>query len=265
MNTYAADNKEDLWRLYHELFDQLYSVDEKKIFDAAVFSKSKQVVSAIAHDIKNPLTSVKLYADILLSHADEPDVDNCSKYLASISMEAERISSMIANIIDNQNIMNGDMVWHDEYVDVMEVVNRSIKSVRRWCAAKGIGFSYTANIENLVTLMDAGRFSRLLQVLLVNALRFTEKGCVRLDVQSDGVSVVLSVIDNGPGIPEQRLLPFFQSDAVGVTGCKNIGMAFVRTVVEYYRGRVWATSIMGEGSVFYVELPIPSGVVCVQK
>ena len=259
----AVDETSDLWQLYHELFDQLNSVDEKKMFDAAVLAKSKQVVSVIAHDINNPLTSVKLYADILLSHVDESDVEKSSKYLVSISMEAERASNMIANFIDYQSIMSGDMVWHEECVDIVSLVNRSTKSVRRWCAAKEIGFSCTASVEKVVILMDAGRFLRMLKVLLINALRFTVSGCVKLDVQSDGVSFVLRVVDNGPGIVEERLARLFQSDAGDVASCKEIGMAFVHAVADYYGGRVWATSVMGEGAVFYVELPISSGDICV--
>ncbi len=256
MATRSADNAMDLWQSYHELFKQLYAVDEKSIFDSAVLSKSKQIVSAIAHDVKNPLTSVKLYADILLSQADEVDVRNCSKYLASISMEAERISGMITNFIDCQSNMNGDFVWHDENVDIISVVGSATKSVRRWCAAKGIGFEYATNVEKLVMFMDAGCFIRLLRVLLINALRFTESGCVKLDIQSDGKVLMLSVTDDGPGVAEERLARFFQASAEGAVSCKEVGMAFVRMVVDHYQGRAWATSCLGKGSVFCVELPV---------
>jgi signal transduction histidine kinase len=233
----------------HEIAAQMGS-------DATVLEQMRKTIAIVAHDLKTPLTGVKLFADILLSHGDDLDGATRSKYLAVISSEAERMSRMIANIVDYQNISNATAEWRDEESDIVALIDRCVRPLQRWCTAKGIDFSYVADVERLVMAVDAERFLRLLSGLLVNAMRFTESGGVELKLRSDGATVSLAVSDSGPGIPAERLQQLFPAHLGMVNLDKDVGLAFARAVVGHYRGRIWAESVVGNGATFYVELPL---------
>ncbi len=245
----SASEERDLWQMYHELSQQQTPC-------SVVLEQMRQTIATVAHDLKTPLTAVKLYADILLSQVGEANADTCAKYLAVISSEADRMSRMIANIVDYQNIISDMVEWHDEATDIVSIIAVCVKPVQRWCAAKGINFSCTIAIDSLVIPIDADRFSRLLSVLLMNALRFTDSGSIRLELQSDGTRLTLAVSDSGPGISDERLQQLFQPRVGLVALGKEVGLAFAFSVVDHYQGRIWAESIVGNGAVFYVELPL---------
>ena len=245
--------EEELWQRYHELFQCTAPAEHQKNPDSGLW---RQAIATVAHDIKNPLTGVKLYADMLLSQVADPDVKIRSKYLAVISSEAERMSSMITNSIDYHNIMSGGAEWRDENVDVVSIIADCIKPVRRWCAAKGVEFVYTVDRDHISVSVDVDRFSRSLSVLLINALRFTDSGSIRLDIQSSDEILRLSVSDSGPGISDDRLLQIFQRDQNETMPGKNIGLAFASIVAGHYKGSVRVKNIPGNGSVFSIELPL---------
>lgn len=222
-----------------------------------------RTIATLSHDLKTPLTGIKLFADILLSDADEIDSASRDKYLAVLSSEAERMGRMISNIVDLQRLGSGKTEWHDEAHDIVRLVTTCAKPFQRLCAAKGIGFSCKNSAEKLVMTLDASRFMRLVSGLLANALRFTESGAVKIELRHDGEKVCLAVSDNGPGITEERLKALSQA-STGATALGNdIGLTFARTVVDHYHGRIWAESVAGKGAIFYVELPQrrePSGI-----
>lgn len=216
-------------------------------------------LAAISHDLKTPLTSIKLFADILLDHWDESGELNCDRYLTLVSSEAERMSRMITNIVDLQRLAGGRVEWLDEEHDIVRLVGACIKPVRQWCAAKGIGFVYESNIETLTMVVDASRFTRLLAGLLGNALRFTESGAIRVELRQHGEQLHLTVRDNGTGIAAERLHALAQPHAGGAAPCKDIGFTFASTVVAHHQGRIWAESNGGKGTAFHIELPLRRG------
>ncbi len=254
----SAPEKLDLWQMYHELSQQ-------QALDSVVLEQTRQAIATVTHDLKTPLTAVKLYADILLSQVRETDAETRSKYLAVISSEADRMSRMIANIVDYQNIISDMVEWHDEATDIVSIIAVCVKPVQRWCAAKGIGFNCTINVDSLVILIDADRLSRLLSVLLMNALRFTDSGRIKLELKSDGTRLTLAVSDSGPGISDERLQQLFQPCVGLVALGKVVGLAFAFSVVDHYQGRIWAENAVGNGAVFYIELPLLHETVGVQR
>ncbi len=242
--------------VHHELSQQTFAPDGPHKSDATTVENVGRILAIVTHDLKTPLTGVKLYADILLSQAAEADAETRAKFLAIISSEADRMSRMITNIVDYQNIINGTTEWYDKAADVAKVISRCVKPYQIWCAAKGINFSFTNDVEGLVITLDIDRFTRLVMGLLTNALRFTERGGIKLELRHDGAKLFLTISDSGPGIAEERLQQL-STPSVGVPGVSNdIGLAFAAAVVAHYQGRFWAESVMGNGSVFYIELPL---------
>lgn len=213
------------------------------------------ILANLAHDLKTPLTGIKLFADLLLGE-EGGDNGERAKYLAVISSEADRMGRMITNLADLQRLATGQTQWQDEESDIAALIASCAKPFEHLCRAKGIGFGCQSNVDELTMKLDRARFSRLIAGLLGNALRFTESGAVNIALSLEGKTVLLSISDNGPGIPEERLKSLLQPPPEMTQPAKEIGFAFAHCVIGHYRGRFWAESVMGKGTTFHVELPL---------
>lgn len=247
--------EEKLRQLNRKLSKHISMVEAQLASKETVQERLTSTIAMITHDLKTPLTGMKLFADILLDQAGNGDTEMCAKYLAMISAEAERASRMIVNIVDMQDIYNSTAEWREVEADVVQLVAMCARPFKRWCAAKQIGFNYASDVEHLLMSLDAGRISRLVSGLLANAFRFTEAGSVKIELQSQGEKLRLLVSDTGPGISDERLKNLIQPHQERPGLGKDIGLAFATAVVGHYQGQIWAESAVGKGSVFYVELP----------
>lgn len=249
---HALLEEKGLRQANHALLERITALEAER-------AQLDNTLAAISHDLKTPLTSIKLFADILLNQRDEGDEVNCNRYLNLVSSEAERMSRMITNIVDLQRLAGGRVEWQDEECDIVRLVGACIKPVRQWCAAKGIDFVYESNIETLTMVVDASRFTRLLAGLLGNALRFTESGAIKVELRQQGEQLHLTVRDNGVGIAAERLHALGQPHTGQTTLCKDIGFTFASTLVDHHQGRIWAESNCGKGTAFHIELPLRRG------
>lgn len=222
-----------------------------------------EFMSLVSHDLKTPLTTVKLFADLLLRDAGEIDQNTRGKYLAVISSEAERASRMIANISDFQNMLTDTVRWRDEEVDLVKLVANNARRFKTLCEAKGIGFSYQSDVSDAVVKIDAGRFSRVVSDLLSHALRVTETGAVKLDLRKyaakEGIMISLIVTDNGPGISEERLKKIMPPYTADLNTTQDIDLSVACRVIEHYQGCISAENIAGNGAVFRISLPLIRG------
>lgn len=255
----VTTEEEKLRQLNRKLSERISIVEAQLASKETVQERLTSTIAMITHDLKTPLTGMKLFADILLAQAGDGDTGMCVKYLAMISAEAERASRMIVNIADLQDICNSTAEWRDVETDVVRLVAMCARPFKCWCAAKGIGFNYASDVEHLLMPLDEDRFSRLVSGLLANAFRFTEAGTVTLVLQSKGEKLRLVVSDTGSGISDERLKDLIHPHQDRPGPGKDICLAFATAVVEHYQGRIWAESAVGNGSVFYVELPFQEG------
>lgn len=227
-------------------------------------SKS-EFVSIVSHDLRTPLTGVKLFTDIMLDDLDNIDKETQEEYLSIISAETDRLSRLISNILDFQKISAGKMQWDDADTDIVEVIRECVRPFNVSFESKGIDFGLDCELDELMTVIDADRLAQVVYNLLSNALKFTEDGSVKVGLEKieniDGEKFCLTVSDTGPGIPEEELQkifePFEQYAGVPKLGKgTGLGLYITNCVVDRYHGRAWAESVVGEGSTFHVELPV---------
>lgn len=219
-----------------------------------------EVISVITHDLKTPLTVIKLYADIVSQQGGDFDPATAVRQLAIISTEAERAGRMLANIADLHAMKVGGISWRDAAVDVVELVASCVRPFEAWCQAKGVSLSYMAEMDTLLMVIDRDRLARVISGLLANALRYTEVGGigVRLAkaVLAEGEVVSVVVTDNGPGMSAERWRKMVSTEAVAVALSGDIGLGFARCVLEHYQGRIWAEHNAGTGLSLHLELPV---------
>jgi len=215
-------------------------------------------VSVISHELKTPLTGLKLFADLLLGDAQGVDEAERKRYLAIISSEADRLSRMISNVAEFQNICSGDVHWHDEVVDVVNVAEKCARPFAVLCKSKGLDFSFESELDSLSAVLDKERLARVVYNLLSNALIFTRQGVIKLGLKMNSAAdgFCLSVSDTGLGISDEQQKKILAENSDAPPLGKGLGLYVSKYIIAHYQGKIWVESIVGKGSVFHVELPL---------
>ncbi|HEY7063735.1 MAG TPA: ATP-binding protein [Chloroflexota bacterium] len=248
------------------------AVDNARLYyDAqAAIQVRDEFLSSASHDLKNPLVSVKGYAQILgavIAQESTPTSKQIAAGLAKIDRAATKMSALIDELLD---------VAHLEAGRPLELRRRPTDLVALALQAVGEFQPTVTNhrlviepkIPSLVGLWDAGRLDRVLANLLSNAIKYSPSGgaiAVRLAREHDGAGgwAVLVVQDEGMGIPAADLPHVFErfhrgGNVAGKIGGSGIGLAGVRQIVEQHGGTIAVESREGAGATFTVRLPLPS-------
>lgn len=270
----AAEEK--LQTMNVELLDLAASLEEKvkdRTADLEKLNKDlerlseakSEFVSIVSHDLRTPLTSIKLFSDIMLDGMDDLDRESQEEYLSIISAETDRLSRLISNVLDFQKISAGKMQWNDAFVDISEVIAECVRPFNISAEAKGLVFSCEFDAEPIETVIDGDRLAQVVYNLLSNSMKFTEEGSIKVSLHKmqsvDGDRFRLSVSDTGPGMAAEQLEnifePFEQIQGAPMMGKgTGLGLYITNCVVDRYHGRAWAESVVGEGATFFIEMPV---------
>ncbi|MFU8805808.1 MAG: sensor histidine kinase, partial [Bradymonadaceae bacterium] len=217
----------------------------------------------LSHELRTPLTSMQLYAELLEHYHDQiPDevVDVIERMQAAI----KRMTDLVEGLLQQATIESGQLQVKLETIDVGPVIDEVAESVRPTAERKGLELA--VNIDpDLPPVQTDRRLLRLIDSnLLVNAVKFTEKGSVEVRLELRGEAMRLSVIDTGPGIgPEDQVRifqPFEQLEFIRRKHSAGVGLglSLVREMVELLQGTIEVESTVRAGSTFLVCLPIIS-------
>jgi len=220
-------------------------------------------MSSVTHELRTPLTSIRAFSEILF---DNPDMDTEGRqnFLSIITRETERLTRLVNQVLDMAKIESGRTEWHNEELDLREVIDSSIASVSQVYREKDVAL--VAEVPEKVPTLMADR-DRLIQVmlnLLSNAVKFVEPGSgrviVRLLLHNERLRV--DVVDNGPGIcrEDQRVIfeKFRQGGDTMIDKPQGtgLGLPISKQIVEHFGGRLWVESEIGKGATFTFTLPL---------
>ena len=218
-------------------------------------------VYAVSHDLQTPLRAIHGFADLLVSQAKDHLSEQELHYLVRIQAGTRRMESLIQDLLEYSRIdrMAQAFAWVS-MADLLDKVRDDLQSVIQSSGA-------TVLIEGPMPTLWADR-ARLRQVwtnLLTNAIKYVKPGIaprIVLRCREEKNHFVFEVQDNGIGIaPEfhERIFKLFHrlhlSGAYTGTG---VGLAIVKRVVEFHRGKIWVESVVGQGSTFCFTIPKPS-------
>jgi len=228
-------------------------------------------MNMVAHDLRTPLTSIRSYAEIMLTYKDEPP-ETYNEFLSVINDESVRLNGLIDNFLDLARIEAGSFRLEIEPTDLGDLIDHAIAVFRGHAEPKDIDLTAQVSADLPKVLCDGDRIAQVLANLLSNALKFTpEGGTVTIEAEpleqpeSPGEPMVkVSVIDTGPGVPEEARERIFQRFGQVDTDDEEIkktqragtglGLPLCREFVEKHRGRIWVESEVGQGSRFYFTL-----------
>lgn len=217
-------------------------------------------LATVSHELRTPLNGILGFAELLKLELGDPEQQ---EYAAIIHRSGEHLQHLVNEILDLAKIESGEMSLNLAPVNLAGFIEESIAVHRSSAAEKGLALHCELAIdlpEKLTT--DATRLRQLLNNLLSNALKFTERGSVTLRVApaADGM-IAFAVSDTGPGIaPEHHAAVFekfkqLESFLTREHGGSGLGLAIVRQLAEHMGGRVSLESSVGVGSTFTIYLP----------
>lgn len=245
----------------------LRDVSERKRFEAV----QEEFLSSLAHDLKNPLTTVIGQTQILLrriARGEPADLPRLSGSLEGIKIAAFRMTALLDELSDVMRLRAGQEIeLHREPTDLVELARRSVDEQARTSELHPIRLR--TEVASLSGFWDAPRLERVLGNLLGNAIKFSPAGgditiSIAREIAEGVDDAVLSVQDRGVGIPasDRDLIfeRFRRAGNVESFAGSGIGLAGAKRIVELHGGTITVASAEGEGSTFTIRLPVAPAV-----
>ena len=219
----------------------------------------------MSHELRTPLNSILGFADVMLEELDGPLTENMNNDLGLIYKNGQHLLHLINDVLDMAKIESGKMNLNIEKFNLQEIIEEVTSITSTLASEKNLALFIEPDSDHEVEInADKIRLRQVMINLVNNAIKFTEKGKISIRVAREENNVLISVKDTGIGIPVEQLESVFQeftqvdtttTRKVGGTG---LGLPISRRLIEMHSGRLWAesTGIEGEGSTFYVFLPI---------
>ena len=220
----------------------------------------RSAVTTVSHQLRNPLTSIRMSIHLLLEGTVGPLNDKQTELLLAARDESERLTGIVEELLDLDRMESGKALLDIEHLSPHALVQDSLEPILPESRDKGIAL-INAVPDNLPEVLgDANRLQHVLANLLSNALRFTSPGgTVSVSAEANDGQVCFTVMDTGIGIPPEHANrvfdPFYRVPGqVQPTGI-GLGLAIVREIVKAHGGSVGLTSEPGKGSAFWFTLP----------
>lgn len=255
-------NLAELSRLVSEMAAAQRELAKTKVALERAIQQKNHLLGVAAHEMRNPLTSIRFYSNYLLTHSKALETDKGQRFLRVIAELSEFTSELLDDLLTVSNLESGKLTLHLDRHDLVRLIAQNIETHQMMAENKGIALIYDPEEADLPATVDKAKIKQVLNNLLSNAIKFSSPGdTVRVRLgQEDGFAVI-SVEDEGPGIPEEereRLFePFGKTSVKSTAGERStgLGLSISRNIVEGHRGRIWVESEVGKGSSFVVELP----------
>ncbi|MBK0331821.1 two-component sensor histidine kinase [Brachybacterium sp. MASK1Z-5] len=256
------------WREFETLSTELEEtsrrLDAARAEIEALDADRRQSIAWISHDLRTPLTGLRAMAEAIeAGTADDP-----TAYARGIRGRVDTLSSMVEDLFELSRLQSGTLVLRRETVELLDLVSDAVADVMPVAQRRGIRIVHRG-IEGRVLRADPRELTRALANLLSNGVRHSPDGgeiVVSADVLP-GSRLVLSVLDQGPGVASEHIGRIFevgwredpartQSDDLGASGGAGLGLAIVRGIAEAHGGGVTAQRVDGG---FRLDLVLPAG------
>ena len=240
---------------------------QKRAFELQELDRIKSAFLAnMSHELRTPLNSILGFADVMLEELDGPLTEYMHNDLRLIQKNGQHLLHLINDVLDMAKIEAGRMNLNPEKFRVFEILEEVTSITSTLASEKNLSlFIDATSDEEAEVYADRTRIRQVMINLVNNSIKFTEKGKIAVKVTPmEGGSVIITVKDTGIGIPPEKLESVFQeftqvdTSTTRKVGGTGLGLPISRRLVEMHGGRLWAesTGVNGEGSTFFVELPV---------
>jgi len=266
LNVKTGINEDDVFGDVGQAFDKMVEALNQKAIETEEYNQLKSnFLATISHEFKTPLNII-LGSIQLLENTDMNDLEEFkrlfNKYIGIQKQNSYRLLRLISNFIDITKIESSNVKIKLRNNDIVKVIEDITMSIVEYTKMKDISIIFDTDVEEKIIAFDMDMMERIMLNLLSNAIKFTEKGGeIQVNIYVEEEKVIISVKDNGIGIPQDKLEMIFDRFAQvenplrrGVEG-SGIGLSLVKSLVELHEGSISVHSELGKGSEFIMELP----------
>jgi signal transduction histidine kinase len=242
---------------------RLFEEIAQKSRELEIASQHKsQFVANMSHELRTPLAAMLGYAELMQEGIYEPLGEKSLAALTRIRSNGKHLLGLINTVLDIAKIESGQFTLNMQEYSIETVVETVRVATESLAQHKKLALRAAVTKPLPIGIGDEQRLTQVLLNLVGNAIKFTDTGEVRVTAEAVDGRFAISVVDTGPGIPEQERTRIFEqfhqvddsnTKAKGGTG---LGLAIAKQIVEMHGGRIWVDSTVGKGSTFQMELPI---------
>lgn len=237
-----------------------------------------EFTSTVSHELRTPLTSIqgfislakKKYENTIKPRLDLSDSkvvrasEQISNNLEVVLAESKRLGELINDVLDISKMESGRIEWHMQHIDLAELLNSTLVSLRGLLDDKGLLLYLDVQDDLPEIVADRNRLIQVIVNLVSNAVKFTDQGSISIIARMDDDFVRISVADTGMGIhpkDHERIFDRFQQAGSGNTLSDKpkgtgLGLAICRHIIETHGGEISLDSLPGKGSTFKIRLPL---------
>ncbi len=242
---------------------QLYRAAERARADAEAANQAKSdFLATMSHELRTPLNAIAGYTELLEMELRGPITDKQRDDLRRIRRSQRHLLALVNDVLNFARLDTGYLNYEIVPVSVADTLGAVEAMIAPQMRAKGLAYELRSPVDTLMVAADHEKLQQILVNLLSNALKFTPTGGrIDLDCSTNDESVLVTVTDNGRGIPADKLEvifePFVQVERALTreTEGSGLGLAISRQLARAMHGELTVTSELGMGSVFTLTLP----------
>ena len=227
-----------------------------------IMNQRERLLLTITHDIKAPAASISGFIDLMKAYVSNPQGIEC---LQNIKNSAAHLSHLVASLLDYHQLENGLMKVQPTSFSPAQLVAESVEGMKLRAEEKGLEISFECKMKGMEYFRaDAFRIRQILDNLVSNAIKYTDRGSVTIQAQVSEIlgkpTLTLSVKDTGKGMTDEEKQKVFQAftrlkSAQGIEGT-GLGLSITQELVSLLGGEIILHSTLGKGSTFIVTIPI---------
>jgi two-component system phosphate regulon sensor histidine kinase PhoR len=224
----------------------------------------RDFVSNVSHELRTPLASLKALTETLQEGALE-DPPAARRFLLRMENEIDNLTQLVQELLELSRIESGKVPLKQKLILPADLVERAFDRMQLQAERTGLKISCTCEPDLPAINIDRDRMEQVLVNLIHNAIKFTPPGGeISIEAYASKGNVIFKVRDSGVGIAEDALPRiferFYKADRSRSGGGTGLGLSIARHLVEAHGGKIWAESIQGSGSTFYVSIPTATSV-----
>ena len=211
-----------------------------------------------AHDLKNPIATIKLYTQMLSKQTARKRADKLlSQSAITINKEADKLLSMIDLLLDFSKLESGKLSFKKQKCNLNDLCKEKITTMQS--LNRTYSYKFKSDVKTAVIQADKVALDRVLINLLTNATKYSSPSTpISVELQKHNELYIISVKDHGKGIllKDQKKIfePFYQTSESNKG--LGLGLYIVKSIIEFHKGKIWLESQPGKGSTFYISLPV---------
>jgi len=223
----------------------------------------RELIAGISHDLRTPLTSIKAYVEGLEKGvASTPQVQK--RYFETIKNKTSDLEYIINQLFLFTKLDVGEFPLYLEKIDIGEDINNLVNILRNEYAQKGLFINLNRNTRNIFVKIDVMQFHNVIQNILENSSKYRkeESGVIEIVCIEESFNVIITLTDNGPGVPKdsiEKLFDLFYRSDVSRKNPSNgsgIGLATAKKIINMMNGEITAKNVVNGGLAIIITLPI---------